>query len=628
MSAALAASGAFGYVILALGVVGILVNLAMAGLALSKRRVPLAALVAAPLLALTVGALATWLSAMGSWSEVDASTGTDVARLAFEGSYRAMWSDYIARWVAAIALGVGVWAAAAGSLVPGEEGRFTPVAAGLVALTTVIGCGLSAWYALGHGGGLSVVAMLAFVGFGVALAATRRANDEHMFRLAGMRFSAGVCAVMAVWHAGRALDIGTQISLFTGDGAMLAIHDMNTALERYSELATAPFAVAVIALCFAFVIAALGCFAELGEVFQRYTMFDLLAVVALGLVAALARVLAIGQTSALFSVGTVAPATHAYREILNGLNAAVLTEGETASVVAPVQGGFGDVFEREPGADGEYEWVRTERWTGRGWKVDHTRLEEATISDRPPLLVIEGSQQAKEIIPVLEKSGGKGFILQRASEPKAGTSIPPELKRLAVSFFPVELSTTRDLKSELWTEAGSLQLLWGPTSWYGEGEDLEPVGYNAAVATATQAKGLHVLIGERRVNDIVNTCLPFLVDKSESGFALSDRWCRISTGDVAEWRKEAASAWPMPEAANITMAATITGPLDPAEVNDRLNRELGALSWCVDQSVKANEPVAGEMIMMLGIAKDGSVYDTRLDEKSKVQSPTMLRCAS
>src|SRR5690349_7829066 len=71
MSAALAASGAFGYVILALGVVGILVNLAMAGLALSKRRVPLAALVAAPLLALAVGAFGTWLDAGSVWAAVD-----------------------------------------------------------------------------------------------------------------------------------------------------------------------------------------------------------------------------------------------------------------------------------------------------------------------------------------------------------------------------------------------------------------------------------------------------------------------------------------------------------------------------------------------------------------------------
>ncbi|MBA2322143.1 MAG: hypothetical protein H0V89_13440 [Deltaproteobacteria bacterium] len=627
MSAALAASGAFGYVILALGVVGVLVNLAMAGLALSKRRVPLAALVAAPLLALALGALGSWLYAGGVWSSVDAAEGSEAARLAFEGSYKALWSDWIARWSAAIALAVGVWAAAAGSLVPGEEGRFTPVAAGMVLATTFVGCIVSGWYAATHGGGFSVVALLAFVGTGVAVAASRRANDEQMFRLAGMRFAAGVCAVLAVWHAGRALDIGTQIRLFTDDGALVAVSDMNVALEKYAELATGPFGLAVLALLFALVVAAVGCFAELGEVFQRYTMFDLLAVVALGLVSALARALAIGRTGALFEVGSLDPATHAYREILNGLSPAVLAEGETSAVVAPVRGGFGDVFEREPAANGKYEWVRTERWTGRGWSADHTELANADVHERPPLIVIEGSQQVKEILPLLEKSGGRGYILQRASEAKAGTSIPPELKRLAVSFFPVELSTTRDLKSELWTEAGSLQLMWGPTSWYGEGEDLDPTKYNAAVAAATQAKGLHVLIGERRINDLITTCMPFVVDKTETGYDLSDRWCRISTEDATAFRTDAAAAWPLPEAANVTMSLAITGPLDPAEVTDRLNRELGALSWCVDQAVKANEPVAGEMVTLLGIAKDGSVFDTRLDEKSAVQSPTMLRCS-
>lgn len=628
MSAALAASGAFGYVILALGALGILLNLAMAGLAVTKRRVPLAALVAPPLLALAVGALGSWITAGGYWEQVDALTGTEMARKAFEGSYEALWADWLARWVASIALAVGVWAAAAGSLVPGEEGKFTPVSAAMVVVTTLVGCGVSSWYALTHGGGMSVVGMLAFVGFGVALASTRRATDEQMFRLAGMRFSAGVCAVLAVWHAGRALDIGNQITLFTDGGALVGVSDMNTALDLYAQHATAPFVVAVLALFFAFSVAVLGCFSELGEVFQRYTMFDLLVVVAFAGVSAVARAFAIGRTGALFSVGTLQPATHAYREILNGLSPAVLVEAETALVVPVEQGGFGDVFEREPAADGKYEWVRTEAWTGRGWRPDHTPVDAAQISERPPLLIIEGSQQAKDIIPVLEKSGGKAFILQRASEAKAGTSIPPELKRLAVAFFPVELSTTRDLKAELWTEAGSLQLMWGPTTWYGEGEELDPIKYNAAVVAATKATGLHVLIGERRINDIASTCLPFMVDKSETGYALSDRWCRISTEEATVFRQDAASVWPLPEAANLQMVLTITGPLDVAEVTDRLGRELGALSWCVDQSVKANEAVAGEMISILGIAKDGSIYDTRLDEKSKVQSPTMLRCST
>src|SRR5262245_30326054 len=100
MSAALAASGAFGYVILALGALGILVNLAMAGFAFTKRRVPLAALVVAPLLALSVGAFGTWITAGEYWAMVDGATGTEAARIAFEGSYQSMWADWLARWVA------------------------------------------------------------------------------------------------------------------------------------------------------------------------------------------------------------------------------------------------------------------------------------------------------------------------------------------------------------------------------------------------------------------------------------------------------------------------------------------------------------------------------------------------
>ena len=54
------------------------------------------------------------------------------------------------------------------------------------------------------------------------------------------------------------------------------------------------------------------------------------------------------------------------------------------------------------------------------------------------------------MLPVLEKSGGKGFLLTRASEAKAGIIIPPEVSRLSTAMFPVTLSETRDLKTELW----------------------------------------------------------------------------------------------------------------------------------------------------------------------------------
>jgi hypothetical protein len=630
MTEALAASGAFGYVVLALGAIGVLVNLAMAGLAFTKRRVPLTALVAAPLFALTFGALGVWLKAGEWWEKVDAATGSDVAKLAFAGSYDSLWVDWCARWAAAAALAFGVWAAAVGSLVPGEEGKLTPAAAAGAVATTVVGAiaGLL-WSSQYDWIGLPVVLLGVFVGLGVSMAATRRAADEEMFRVAGMRFAAGVCAVLAVWNAAHALDVGNQISEFT-TGQLSTLTDMNTALEAYSTDLNPASGLGIITLFFTVVVAGIAIFAELGEVVERYTMFDMLGVVAISILGAIFRVLAIGRTSALFSVGTNEPALLAYKDITNGLAQTQLAEGEQVSVLPPAVGGFGDVFERLPAGEGKYDWFRTSRWTGRGW-VDEvgTPLADAKISTRPPLLVLEGSQQAKEMLPVLEKAGGKGYVLVRASEAKAGMILPPEIARLEVGFFPVEIGKERDLKTQLWMENGALEMMWGPTTWYGEGDDAEPIPYVQAVIKSTGATGLNVSIGERRVTDVVNSCLPFLFDKGEDNtWKLSDRWCHITTDDMETLRAEAATAWPMPTADNVVMTLAIAGPIDAADVTDRVGRELGALSNCVDKAVKANEPVAGEMLMQLAIDRNGTAFDTRLDETSKVQSPTMLKCAA
>lgn len=628
MSEALAASGAFGYIVLALGAIGILVNLGLAGLAFTKKRIPLTAIVAAPMLALAMGGLGTWLYAGSVWSAIESATGSEVTNLAFDGSYQAMWTEWLARWSAAVALAVGAWAAAVGSLVPGEEGRMTPGAAAGVLFTTLVGAAIGSWWAIAHGvGGLALVALFVFAGLGVALSATRRATDEQMFRVAGMRFTAGLSAVLAVWNGFRAVDVGNQIRQFSA-GEIGSTIDLHKALALYESTIAPVFMLGLIILFFALIVASIGSFAELGEVIERYTMYDLLGVAALMALAAVFRISASNSVGHLFDVGTNEPALHVYRGMTNGLGPSVLVEGETGTVVPVAKGGYGDVFALESVGGGKYDWFRIYTWNGHQWNKDHTALADATLSPVPPLIAIQGTEQAKVMLPILEKSGGKGYVLTRASEGKPGVIVPPEVNRHAVAFLPVEMSSTRDLQSELWMEAGSLEVMHGPTVWFGEGDDLEPVAYMQKIATTTQAKGLNVSFGERRVNDIIQSCLPFVMDKVEAEWKASDRWCHITTDDMTKLRAEAAAAWPVPAPENVTMTTVITGPLDPAEVNDRLSRELGALSYCVDKAVKANEPVAGDMLVLLAISKDGAVFDTRLDEKSKVQSPTMLGCTA
>lgn len=63
-----------------------------------------------------------------------------------------------------------------------------------------------------------------------------------------------------------------------------------------------------------------------------------------------------------------------------------------------------------------------------------------------------------------------------------------------------------------------------------------------------------------------------------------------------------------------------------AEVNTIVRRELGAIGFCAEKAVLAGEILTGRMTIHLPVSKDGDVYDTLVDEKSKLQSPAILGC--
>jgi hypothetical protein len=630
MTEALATGGVFAYAALAIGALGLLVNLGMAGLAFTKRRVWLTAIVALPMLSLLVAGIGYYAGGSAVLSAVEGASSADIWSKSWIGYYEASGADVAARWMAAAAFVAGAWAAAVGSLVPGDEGKLTPVSAGAALVTTLIGAGVCAWWTSAYGGSYAVIGVLVASGLGVTLAATRRASDEQMFRVAGMRFTSGVSALFAVWNAGRAADLSNHYAQFTGP--MATITDINKAMELYDTQVNPVLAMSLIAAAFAFVVAAIGCFSELGEVIERETMFDLLGVASLMIITAVVRSIGGGSVAGVFALATNPEAYEIYRNVQNGLPQSTLAVGETLHVVPAARAGYGDIYERQPIGGGEYGWFRTFAWNGAGWSHDHTPLEEAAFEGPPPLIVIEGSLQAKHMLPVLEKSGGKGFLLTRASEAKAGIIIPPEVSRLSTAMFPVTLSETRDLKTELWQEAGSLELMWGPVVFFGEGDDAEPVPYVGAVQKASAATGLNVSIGERRVNDVIQSCLPFMHDFSaDGGFTPTDRWCHLTTAPMTDLRKEASGVWDIPAPATVAQKLEFVGPFDQAEVADRLSRELGAVAYCYEKAVKGAMPtdvVEGEMIVSLVVTKEGVVADTRLDEKSKVMLPAMLGCVN
>ncbi|MEZ4235750.1 MAG: hypothetical protein R3F59_06220 [Myxococcota bacterium] len=533
----------------------------------------------------------------------------------------------------------------------------------------------------GLGGGAYLLALLVVVGgLGVALAASRRSTDEEMFRVAGMRFAASIAMLLAVFQGMRAVDIGNRIEVFAADGQLLATQNLVEAIELFTKTVDPGFTIGFVALFVAVIVAFFGFFSEIGEVAVRYTVFDMFAVVALMLGVGFLRIFESMGFSSVYVVATNLPAVEMYEELGAELPAAVVARDDESQVVRLADGGFGDVIANQIGA-----WTRVYRWNGTRWKADGYPLDEVEVgTERPALIAVDRGTDAEEILPLIEKAGGKAFLLLRASEVKAGEGVPPEVARLQTTFLPVRLSDERDLKTQLWLPAGSPEANWGPTTWYGAGDDsLDAMVYAAAALSDSQATGVNLAVKGRKVGDVVSSCLPYLLEP-EGGLAeliadlpkpgeaagaegaapaegeatpsegegtddatadaegsddeadgpsplhmSADRWCALTAEEPETLREEAAGVWDVPKPDNVSMSVATEGPIaDKGQAVDRLRRELGGLSYCATQAVAAGEEVKGRMSLQLALSKDGRVYDTLVNEKSQVQSPAMLRCAS
>lgn len=643
MSAVLKDAGTLGYLIMLGTAVGVVAAVAFAGLGFTKRRVPLTALVLFPYLVLAAGAFGAIASAAIAAGSVGSAAASEIASTAMTSAWASMAVDWVARWGAALVLAAGVWAAAVGSaLVPGAEPKFTvwpAVAAGATAVGGAVLLFGTGTY-LESSAGMALAPLVLVVGLGVAVAATRRAQDDDMFRVAGMRFAASMCALLAIVHASRAVDIGNRMVAFSSSSELMKLTDLPKAVVAYDDLVMPAISIGMIAMVIGVMIAFHGFFSEIGEVVVRYTVFDAFGVVVLLVGVGVFRIVENMSFNSLYTLATNTPALEMYEEYAGDLPSSVVSVGEQAIVTRYVEGGFGDLV-----ALNNETWETRYRWTGTRWKED--RAPMTTIGgEHVPLLVMERSAPATKLVEALQATPEKkGLLLLRASEAKAGTEVPPELGRLQVTFFPIRLSTpeTRDLKVDLWQEAGASEANFGPTTWYGPGDDaVEPLEYAAAALTGSQAKGLHVLAGERKVGDVVNSCMPYLVDATPAAegeapvlTVNADRWCAVGGEAADAVRTEAAAVVEMPNPEAPQMVIELEGPLQDVEVNEFVRRELGALAYCAtviqnppEGSEVQKEELKGRMSLVLAIGKTGDVYDTLVDEKSKLQSPGMLRCSA
>ena len=639
MSDVLNAGGSLSFVVLGLGALALLLILAGGGLAATKRRVPLFYWVIGPLFVAGVASLGAWSAAGGYMSTIGGAEAASVVETASRGLYDSLAIEWFGRWVAALLFGVAAWAAAAGAFMAGPEGRMTPIAAGVTALLSIIGAAVIFGYAGYHGVGGMQAVMLAglvlFGGFGVAIGALKRALYEHAERVASMRFVSGVCLILGVSYAGRAVTEGNRMESFGPEGIAVQASDLASAIMMWENVAGPTASLAWIAFGFAMAIGFAGFYNELGEVVDRFTLLDVWAAMAIFLVVGGTRTLEDWRIDTLQAVANNQPAAAMFNELTTDIPAALVQVGDKTLSAAPVRGGFGDVIVLQDAAEGEgKEWVRRFAWDGAGWYEDDTPVDKVSnASNLRPLVVMSVGDDAKELVKAVEGAGGKALLLLRGEEVKADVLVPEELVYLEVTFLPVEVATDMDLTAELWSGAGARIVNWGPTTWYGDTEEEDPVAYLDDVFEDTEATGLQVVLGDRgRVKDVVNSCLAAITSLSENGKELenNDKWCKISLAEVEQVRTQAMEVWevPNPELVKMSFAKptdAIAEIVGGELIDDRLRRELGAIDYCISVFRDEGEQVNGRMTLEVEFRKDGSVR-SNLGERSRNTNAMVERC--
>ncbi|MEN0068052.1 MAG: hypothetical protein AAGA48_38335 [Myxococcota bacterium] len=651
-------------VFLGLGGLGLLVVLALGGVAATKRRIPLSAFALVPLLVAGAGALASFYYANTALNVIGAAAPDEIVSRALDGLMQAQDADADSRWVTALLFGFAAWAAGLGAFMAGPHARLTPWATIWSVVLTLAGCSLVTYLSgeWGLSNGLWLVGLLGFSGFGVAFAALRRAEYEEAHRVAGMRFTSAMCMLLGMSYASRAATEDVEIAMFGPEGLATNAGSLAEAMGLFMDVTQPSLIIAWTALGFALAVAFAGFYYELSDVVERFTLFDVaVLLVFLGVLGSV-RGFEDWQVSKLAAIAHSAPATEVFAEIGPDLPDALLEIDEQIVGVHPVEGGFGDVVMwrsetvplpagSPPDAEPEKRtlWRRMHKWTGSGWEADGTALDEVSqLSPLRPLIVIASGESAADLPGIIEKAGGKALLLLRAEEEgralqevqrarglETKPEVPVELDFFQVTFLPVELvpASDRKLDREAWSIAGQRPINNGVVAWFGSEEDAKPVRYADAVFAETEATGLHVTLSENtRVKDLPFNCLPTLMSVNEEGtLEPSGKWCRFTTDHPQDLRMEALEVTELkaPESFNARLGAVpavVAQAVGGADyIRKRISHDFPAIDYCMSDMVAEGEEIAGTMNTTLTFSRRGSVK-VDIDEKSPNQNGRVLRC--
>ena len=627
--------GGLGMVILGLGVLGLVVMLGLGGVALTRRRVPLAALVLVPVGICGVGAIGAWFSAYTSLAGLENAAADTLVESASLGAFEAIRTDWFSRWVAAFLFGVGAWAAGIGAFFAGPWPRWTPMSAVGAALLTLVGAGTISAFAGQYSLNVNVtplIALLLFSGFGVAFAGLRRAMYEDAHRVAAMRFASAMCMLLAISYGSRALTQEVQMNAFGPGGIASEAESLSAAILMWGDVASPAFNISWIAFGFAILIAFAGFYYELGDVVERFTLVDVAITLVLLGGLGLLRTVEDWRVADLHAIETGAPAALVFDELSTDLPPSLLEIEDKSINVRPGVGGFGDVLQWDDEAE---TWTRTFRWADGQWSPDETPLDAVNdLSATRPLLVMTTGASGTPAVQVLEKSAdGSALLLLRAEEVKAETTIPPELAYLQVTYLTLQLAPERKLDENIWAMAGERTARVGAANWFGFEEDDLPVIYTTAALTETEAPGMQIVADERTgIKDIIRTCLPVLFDLQEDEVSVepSTQWCQFSTGTLDEVTKESMEAR---EAgahdrfrASFGRVPSLPGrSIGAQHILDRLPYEFAAIDYCLGQAVDEGEELNGPLSIDLKFTRKGRVYAS-MNERSKNTNDMAVRC--
>ena len=646
----LATGGPVMYVVAGLGVLGLLVALGLTGMGISRKRIPLAIWLLIPLLGLSVGAIGAWMGAGSALSGLDAVSSLDLPMTAKQGYAQALLPDWLGRWVGATLMAVAAWGAGLGAALRSDEDTRTTLFSCFMAVVCSIGfssgCAAYTWMNQLGTSGYALAALLAFGGFGVAVGSFRRHLHDHAFRIAGMRFASGLSLIFAMSWASKALVLGNNIEL-ANQLAQSSGSSYAAVLEAGVTVGADLYTLGWIAMFGAWAIAFFGFFAELGDVVQKGTLFDMGGVILLLLAALGVRLVEQNSTGTLKAVGDLGPLANVVGEYGYDLTGVAAYDQDGNIVDArPMGGGFGDVvlYEKENG------WTLNHSWNGSGWTTldPPTKLSEAKLNtEKSVLLVAKGDVPVDALFePLAMIASGEALLLGRMDE--LSDSDSAEVKAREGILFPIKATEGPNFAEELWIDGDTGWLFEGPVMWFGEGWDAkklyqrersaftmpEPV---EGAAAPNPRKGLHIVAGQRTyVKKIFEQCAPVITAADENGkYVGNGLYCHISRVELAEDSEETAVSTTITKALetfvpatpeNVRVAFKVPKELDAEIAKTRIDPQLGAFSYCGTTAGEGAE-IKGRLQFKIYVGMNGKVDSIVTGEKSQVEAMPVIDCA-